>query len=91
MSPEQLNKRMKMASRSLKHTMTMYFCDMTEKNAFTARLKRICERFTPPRENLVSYQDLMLRMFDAVKREATQATEAAEPTSMLRNGGKCLQ
>ena len=74
-----------MASRSsLKHTMTV------EKDSFTARLKRICQRYTPPGESILSYQDHMLRMFDAVEREATQAPAAAETATMNCNSGKSM-
>jgi hypothetical protein len=37
-----------------------------------------------------TYQDLMLRMFDALVREATQVTEAAELTFMLCSGESSL-
>ena len=78
-----------MATRSLKHSLDVYFRSSSDKDAFMARLKRIRERLTPPGQKLLSYQDLMLRMFDAVEAstgEATQATDAAS-TTMNRNRG----
>ena len=78
-----------MATRSLKHSLDVYFRSSSDKDAFMARLKRIRERLTPPGKKLLSYQDLMLRMFDAVEAstgEATQATDAAS-TTMNRNRG----
>ena len=80
----------KMASRLPKLSLDVYFCTLTDKDTFMLRLKRIHERLTPPGGKLLSYRDHLLRMFDAVEeREATQATKAAEMTSMLRSNGKC--
>ena len=67
--------------------MTVNFQDSLEKDAFLSRLKRICQRLTPPGGILI-YQDLMLRMFDAVEREARQATDAAVMNAMNHNSGK---
>ena len=66
----------------------MYFCDSAEKDAFILRVKRVRERLTPPGESMLSYHDLMLSMLDAVERQATPVTAAAEATSMLRHNGK---
>ena len=79
-----------MATGSVKHTISLYFRDSTEKDGFILRMKRIRQRLTLPRESVLSYHDLMLSMLDALERQTTQATVAAERSSMLRNNGKCL-
>jgi hypothetical protein len=56
----------KMAIRLPKHSLDVYFRTPADKDAFVRRLKRTRERLTPPREKLLSYHDLMLRMLDAV-------------------------
>ena len=77
-----------MASRSvLKHTMTMYFRDSAEKNAFMARLTHVRQLLTPPGASLLSYQDVVFSMLETVAGEAKE-TAAAEATSMNRNNGK---
>ena len=78
-----------MASNSVKHTISMYFRDSVERDAFILRVKRVHEHLTPPGESMLSYHDLMLSMLDAVEREATPLAVAAETTSMLRHNGKC--
>ena len=77
------------ASVKVKHTISLYFRDSAEKDAFILRVKRVRERLAPPGESMLSYHDLMLSMLDAVERETTQAKVAAESTSMLRSNGKC--
>ena len=74
---------------SIKHSLDVYFRSSTEKDAFIAKLQRIREHWTPPGKKLITYQDLLLRMLDAVEEEATQATDgAAGITCMNRNRGK---
>ena len=67
----------------------MYCKDSVDKDAFTLRLKTICEQLMPPRETLLSYHALMLGMFDDVERQASKAKTAAGTTSTLRSNGKC--
>ena len=75
---------------SVKHTISLYFRDSSDKDAFIHRVKRVRERLTPPGESMLSYHDLMLSMLDAIERQSTQETVAAETSSMLRSNGKWL-
>ena len=61
--------------KRVRYMLDVTFSTVEEKDAFTQRLNNIRKRLTPGGSSSLDNCSLMLAMFDAVEREATQSQE----------------